>query len=1580
LTGTSIGRRNRKTTHTLEELTAVQLEGGRLGGEVRFSSDGRLVVETCSNGEVKIWDAGTGHQVSYFPPGNSTKGVLTEIGVEAARQRRERDYSYSADAPPNGAAEFLFRLVSDDGRRVATARSFFTQGDGRNRSANHFSWLVEDPLREELPIVISTHDPNYFFDNELPDPGKCAISPDSRWLLDGDRLFEIDGPSRATQILPSLPDDAAIQFSRVPGRLAMLEKSRHGYTKAHVWNYESVPDRLFAGESRNRGGGKVSVAANIPVPGNGYVFGSFSGDSRSVVTFALGDPVACVWDALSGALKQRCEVDEQTKYAALSAEGSRLCVISRSGRLSLWNCANGTRLADIGGNLEELSASSQALPASPKFGPIHFAQFSPSGERVAICTEDGVIGVIDASTGATIYVVDGTFGEATDLRFVGDGSVLLAKRSSVARRPVNETDNGDRTSKHDLVRAIAAETGAQLYEFSGRLLAVSSDGGKLVVGRLDDTVVISALSGTVDWSVPTAMTAAAFCGERLLMAQGEGDVDIQDFDPLSGTPMGSFSRISKGYATAKLEVFLQSTAAHVIAAYHFWQLPNFHRRHNGAYLVGSSYRGQETSFEVRVLSGISGALIFEKSVYHAVVGASADSVVLAGSDGLFHVKDGKIVATIANCYGVTHLAISPDGLLLLVGFHSGRSQLFCLANGFKEVTLSGHGHQQAPSPAGIFGGFDPTGEFLLTHDEGVSIWDIAGERRALHVAFGEAKVTSTDFSVDGSKIIALCNDGVARIIDKTSGKEDTKLCVQGAAIGLVRHGPEVGTLATICSDATLRLFDDKTGDLLAVERVGLVDAITCALPNNVREIAAVCGGVIRRWRFKSAGVLTNKDTDHFRLDGHPLKSKADVAAYLRIPMPILDRALKGGRNEPRYKSYELPKRTGGKRRIDAPTGILRLLQQQISPLLQAAYETHPSAHGFVMGRSIVTNAAPHTGKRWVLNIDLADFFPSISVAAVRTLFRNSPFRMSTEAAQTLAELCTYRHGLPQGAPTSPVLSNLAARELDRRLDRLAKKFKLAYTRYADDITFSTNAMAFPAGVAAMQVSPAGDRVTQAGPELIKAVEASGFRIKPSKTRLQHSSQRQEVTGLGVNESVNVARNRIRRLRAMLHAWEKFGLEAAAWEHFRKFSARRHGATPRHFVPAHYWRKDPHTGMWERKQLRERKWPATPDAYTRTLEVRGIRVAGRYDRAYRRTAPPESHALAVSSQPKKYRSFYPGGGTAKRIVPASFRRLVIGHLAYLQMVRGADDPIVSKLCLSVARVDPRPPSFVIQIIKNLQTKPSERSETAITAKASLATVGASAAGASPALIKPPTANPPEPDLVLIPSGKLADRTTLLEAKRASTPAETSPLEAFAMSKFAVTFEDWDRYIGDGDHPPGEGLDIELPSDRGWGRGPRPVINVSWHDAQLYIAWLNHMHGLTGHPDPYRLPTEREWEYACLAGASTAYCHGESITTQDANFNGRLTRDAAPAGEYRRQTMPVGTFAPNAWGLHEMHGNVWEWCSPDPADAPPPSDFRALRGGSWSNYAIKLQARTRWQARADYRAANIGFRLARSLSNT
>jgi RNA-directed DNA polymerase len=294
------------------------------------------------------------------------------------------------------------------------------------------------------------------------------------------------------------------------------------------------------------------------------------------------------------------------------------------------------------------------------------------------------------------------------------------------------------------------------------------------------------------------------------------------------------------------------------------------------------------------------------------------------------------------------------------------------------------------------------------------------------------------------------------------------------------------------------------------------------------------------------------DAGPFHNAGAPLRTAADAAAYLGAAHSQMLYTLYRAPDAARYRAFEIPKRSGGMRQISAPIGQLRVWQEKLAPAIAAAYAPHPNAHGVIGARSIVSNARVHTGQRLVLNIDLSDFFPTINFGRVRGLFMKPPFSLGPSAATIFAQICTHRNGLPQGAPTSPPLSNFIAATLDRRLTRLAREHNLRYSRYADDITFSTNRPVFPPSIAQVsQVEEAGKVALRvdAGDVLERAIEASGFTVNHAKVRMHNHHERQKVTGLTVNSAVNVQRVRIRRIRALLHAWEKYTIEGAARTHF-----------------------------------------------------------------------------------------------------------------------------------------------------------------------------------------------------------------------------------------------------------------------------------------------------------------------------------------------------------------------------------------------------------------------------------------------
>ncbi len=235
----------------------------------------------------------------------------------------------------------------------------------------------------------------------------------------------------------------------------------------------------------------------------------------------------------------------------------------------------------------------------------------------------------------------------------------------------------------------------------------------------------------------------------------------------------------------------------------------------------------------------------------------------------------------------------------------------------------------------------------------------------------------------------------------------------------------------------------------------------------------------------------------------------------------------------RYKTFHINKKNGGKREINAPCYQLGLILYILNIVFKAIYTPSKSTMGFTEGRSVVMNASIHTGHHYVFNIDLKDFFPSIPQPRVWKRLQLPPFNLPLEVANVVAGLCCHINAegtqsvLPQGASTSPLLTNAVCDTLDRRLNGVARKFGVHYTRYADDMTFSSMHNVYQEG---------GDFRK----EIERIITEQGFTINEKKTRLQCDGERQEVTGLTVNEKVNVARKYTRDLRCILHVWEKEG--------------------------------------------------------------------------------------------------------------------------------------------------------------------------------------------------------------------------------------------------------------------------------------------------------------------------------------------------------------------------------------------------------------------------------------------------------
>ena len=236
----------------------------------------------------------------------------------------------------------------------------------------------------------------------------------------------------------------------------------------------------------------------------------------------------------------------------------------------------------------------------------------------------------------------------------------------------------------------------------------------------------------------------------------------------------------------------------------------------------------------------------------------------------------------------------------------------------------------------------------------------------------------------------------------------------------------------------------------------------------------------------------------------------------------------------------------------------------------------------------------------------------------------------------------------------------------------------------------------------------------------------------------------------------------------------------------------------------------------------------------------------------------------------------------------------------------------------------------------------------------------------------------PEMVVVPAGSFTMGSPDKEPEHQSTESpqhEVTFEKPFAVGKFAVTFAEWDACVDGG------GCGGYRPSDQGWGRGDRPVINVSWNDAQAYVKWLSEKTG-----KQYRLLSEAEREYVTRAGTKGAFWWGASISPEQANYNGGYAYNNGSTGKYRGQTVTVKSFEPNPWGLYQVHGNVWEWVEDCWHDSyhNAPSDgsawttgtcsSRVLRGGSWSYDPANLRAARRDGSSPVSRYLDIGFRVA------
>lgn len=239
-----------------------------------------------------------------------------------------------------------------------------------------------------------------------------------------------------------------------------------------------------------------------------------------------------------------------------------------------------------------------------------------------------------------------------------------------------------------------------------------------------------------------------------------------------------------------------------------------------------------------------------------------------------------------------------------------------------------------------------------------------------------------------------------------------------------------------------------------------------------------------------------------------------------------------------YVDFTIPKKSGGQREISAPVKPLKAIQSAINILLQSIFVPDEHATGFVRGKSVKDNALMHIEQTCIFNIDLENFFQSISKLMVRrALHRELSDRLqSNEVINIICRLCTVPDNsgtevLPQGAPTSPVLSNIVLKSLDKDMAELAERMGCKYSRYADDITFSHSKTI-------RRMSPSWQS------RIYNIIAKYGLKVNEKKTKTFVPGMRQEVTGVVVSDKINVPRSYIKQLRVLIHLWEKYGYDQA----------------------------------------------------------------------------------------------------------------------------------------------------------------------------------------------------------------------------------------------------------------------------------------------------------------------------------------------------------------------------------------------------------------------------------------------------
>lgn len=268
-----------------------------------------------------------------------------------------------------------------------------------------------------------------------------------------------------------------------------------------------------------------------------------------------------------------------------------------------------------------------------------------------------------------------------------------------------------------------------------------------------------------------------------------------------------------------------------------------------------------------------------------------------------------------------------------------------------------------------------------------------------------------------------------------------------------------------------------------------------------------------------------------------IKTRDELADYIGVSRKKLSYILFIKKTENLYESFDIPKKSGGSRSINAPKEELKQIQKKLADIFYE-YEEKIAAenkinkkisHAFEKEKSFITNAKIHRNKRFIINVDLHNFFDSFHFGRIRGYFiKNKNYELTKEVATTIAQIVCYKGKLPQGAPSSPIITNMICNIFDMRLLNLSRKYKMNYTRYADDLTFSTNDKNFLV------------KKRDFFDDLLKEINKAGFNINSKKTRIQYKGSHQEVTGIVVNKKLNVDRNYYKKTRAMAQQLYKTG--------------------------------------------------------------------------------------------------------------------------------------------------------------------------------------------------------------------------------------------------------------------------------------------------------------------------------------------------------------------------------------------------------------------------------------------------------